>query len=1186
MSKTFTAIFKLTDQVSSAMDRISNAGVRAVQQWENTGRSTGAVFDGLVSSATTTARSLNGLTGDIANFQNAMDGASGTADSFADTIEGYNRDAERAAENIEELAGASRESEDALDEQARAAQEAAEQIENYSSETEDAGENSEDFGDSASGAIKDLSTLLMSAGIVQGLKDIGQAFMDASAAAGEFEVATAKIATIADTSQASMAEISGDLKDLSLVTGQAVGDLSEATYQAISASVDTASAVQFTATATKLAVGGFTQSATAVDVLTTAINAYGLSANDAERISDMLVTTQNLGKTSVDQLAQSVGKVIPLASAYNVQMDNLSAAYAELTKGGIATAESGTYLKAMLSELGKESSNVSKTLLEETGHSFAQLMEQGYSLGDVLAVLGNSVDNDSTKFNGLWSSTEAGIGALALFNAGADQFNTTLDAMRTSTGATAKAYATMTDTTVHAQEEMANASKNLQIAIGEDLNPIMENLYKMGTKAFGWAADFVDEHPAVTAAISATAVAVGVIAAAVTGFALVTCPTVVTAINTVTAAMMANPIFLIITGVVALTAAVVAFVAVLASQESEYESWTQSTQRQYDELQELNAEYERACEKYGETSEEASRLKYEVDELNAAFQANKQTVEEFVTECDALVESHNKLMEDYESGARSLKEEELGTLALVQKLEDLATQNIETAGTHEQMEAIIAELNEQLPDLALSYEKVANSTEATIEAIRKAAGAQAEQERQVEQQEKYIELLKDRAALEEQVAKARENLALSQESDANATFLSDAWFYNNTGWLGTWATDTDEYAEALEELEASLAETNEAIDDIESKYADIAKATQEAAEQTVSYEDAVKAAFSSAEEQVTALVDAYNTAYESARTSIDGQIGLFDKMSTECELSTQDMIAALQNQTEYLNKYTENLQKAQELGLNEGLVASLSDGSEESAAYLDTIISKIDKLGGSTDEAKKFIEEMNTSFADVESAKDTFANTVAEMETDFTAKMDEIEQDMKSTIEGLNMETDAATAATATIQAYADAILAQKGSAVTAAEQVAAAVSSALSNNGATVSTPKTTVPGHAAGTTNAEDVFIAGEDGPELILGQQGSTVFPSEETERILSAVRQQPLYVEPPAGVGGSEGGAQAEGTTASSEKKVVLEIAGSGAIEASGSNKSQILDILVNNIKPVLMNIIQAEIYEEGELSYEY
>jgi ABC-type uncharacterized transport system ATPase component len=63
----------------------------------------------------------------------------------------------------------------------------------------------------------------------------------------------------------------------------------------------------------------------------------------------------------------------------------------------------------------------------------------------------------------------------------------------------------------------------------------------------------------------------------------------------------------------------------------------------------------------------------------------------------------------------------------------------------------------------------------------------------------------------------------------------------------------------------------------------------------------------------------------------------------------------------------------------------------------------------------------------------------------------------------------------------------------------------------------------------------------------------------------------------------------GAASRSEKKIILEIAGSGAIQVSGSggaDKTTILDVLTENLKPVLMNIIQGEIYEEGELSYDY
>ena len=111
----------------------------------------------------------------------------------------------------------------------------------------------------------------------------------------------------------------------------------------------------------------FTSSSSAVDILTTALNAYGLGADKAGHVSDVLLTTQNLGKTSVDELSASMGRVIPLAAAYKVNVENLSSGLAIMTANGIATAEATTYTKSMLNELGDTGSTVGKILQKETG---------------------------------------------------------------------------------------------------------------------------------------------------------------------------------------------------------------------------------------------------------------------------------------------------------------------------------------------------------------------------------------------------------------------------------------------------------------------------------------------------------------------------------------------------------------------------------------------------------------------------------------------------------------------------------------------------------------------------------------------------------------------------------------------------------------------------------------------------
>ena len=1233
---TLKVVFKAIDEISSKFNEMTQSGERALEAFENTG----TAADGALSKVSRTA----------AQTAKSTDAAADSVDDLSSAIGDYEKATGQAANSTGILSEKTTETEKNLDEAAEAARKASEEVEKFGDKSEETGKQSEESSKKGRDGIKELQGVLASAGIAATLNEIKNGFFDCSEAAAQFETSTAMVATIADTSQKSLSSISKEVRSYSNDTGEAASDMAEATYQAISASINTADAAAFAGTATKLAVGGFTSATTAVDVLTTAINAYGLAASDATQLSDNLITTQNLGKTSVDQLAQSVGKVIPLASAYNVQMDNLSSAYAVLTANGIATAESGTYLKSMLNELGDTGSGVSEVLLNSTGKTFAQLMEQGYSLGDVMAMLGDAVDGDSTAFNALWNSTEAGIGALSLFNAGADKYNSVLESMRTSAGATEKAYSTMADTTDKSKQRMENAFNNLKISVGDVLNPALTQVYEGFTNVFAGMSDFVDEHPAVVAAISAIAVGVGGFTGALAAYNLAT-----TAAKFVTeaftATLAANPYVLAAAGIVAVTAAAVTLTGVLITQSDEYEGMTATCRDQYDELQRLNDQYNAACEQYGENSDAANGLRYQLDQLNDEFEANRQTVKEFVAECDGLVESHNKVMDAYNSSTSSIKDQELGTLALTQRLGELASQNTQTTASYTEMKAIIDQLNADVPGLGLTYDGVTESVDATVEAIKKAAKAQADSEYKAEQQQTYVDLLKEKSSLKQQIAEAEANL--DAERQRRGFWMEDS------PWVA-WISDIDDYKKSLEELQAAYDENQQTLSDIEGEWRGVAQAVEDAQNQTVTYDEAVSMATSSAQSALDELTAAYDKAYESARTSIEGQIGLFDTMKTSSELSISDMEKAMQSQTDYLNLYSENLKKAAEYGLDDGLIKSLSDGSEESAGYINAIIQNIEKLGGSTEgmpaAASKFVDEFNSKFEETEKAKDAFADNIAKMETDFDKTMSDIEQTMTGTVEKMEMADEAKEAAQATIKAYCDAIRSMTGEAGSAAEAVANAAASHLKTTPTTTPTA-TTVTGHANGTLSArEDVYIAGEEGPELIIGARGSEVFPTQETERILAAVNSmenatnapeptasplpendlpegmeavkeysyltadgqgsdaQPTgieYVEPEVQAQTTEEAAPAEeapvNTTApaasdaqqeapasSSDapsigetvKRIIIEINGSGSIDVGGMNEESVLDILTRHAKPVLMSIIKGEIFEEGDLAYDF
>lgn len=287
----------------------------------------------------------------------------------------------------------------------------------------------------------------------------------AAVSAVNFEDAMAKVSTIADTTEVPLDELRSQILALSSQTGISANEIADNVYNAISAGQKTGDAVNFVTNSTKLAKAGFADAGAALDVLTTILNAYGMEASEVTNVSDMLIQTQNLGKTTVAELSSSMGKVIPTANAYHVQLDQLCAGYAKMTANGVATAESTTYMNSMLNELGKRGTTVSDILKEKTGKSFAELMENGASLADVLSILKESADEQNLSFGDLWSSAEAGKAGLILLGDSAEDFNGTLAQMRESTGATESAFEKL-QTNSSKINKAVNAVKNTFIILG------------------------------------------------------------------------------------------------------------------------------------------------------------------------------------------------------------------------------------------------------------------------------------------------------------------------------------------------------------------------------------------------------------------------------------------------------------------------------------------------------------------------------------------------------------------------------------------------------------------------------------------------------------------------------------------------------------------------------------------------
>lgn len=393
------------------------------------------------------------------------------------------------------------------------------------------------------------------------------------AMASNFEDAMAKVNTIADTSAVSLDDLSTQILDLSNKTGIGADEIADATYNAISAGQLTADAVNFVSNATSLAKAGFTDTGSAIDVLTTIMNAYGLEAEKVSSVSDMLIQTQNKGKTTVAELSSSMGKIIPTANSMGVSLDQLCAGYAIMTANGIATAESTTYMNSMLNEMGKSSTNVGKILKEQTGKSFQELVADGNSVGDVLQILKDYADKSGTAFNELWGSAEAGKAGLTLLSGGVEEFNNMAQSMIDATDTTAEALGKLETPSQKAKVAITQL-KNSGIQLGETaltaLTPLIDKISNSISSLTQW---FNELSPAIqkvilavlaiVTALGPTIIIIGKLLTSI-GTIMTWVPKIVTAIKAISTAfkamsaiLVANPVGAIIAGVVALVAVLI-----------------------------------------------------------------------------------------------------------------------------------------------------------------------------------------------------------------------------------------------------------------------------------------------------------------------------------------------------------------------------------------------------------------------------------------------------------------------------------------------------------------------------------------------------------------------------------------------------------------------------------------------------
>ncbi|MGI8475156.1 MAG: phage tail tape measure protein [Thermomicrobiales bacterium] len=277
-----------------------------------------------------------------------------------------------------------------------------------------------------------------------GLKLAG-VFAGAAGGAIDFGKQMANVNSIAQLGTADFNKLSDAVlkvvSDPRITAGAA--EIASGLYDVYSSGFKGADAINIVTTSAIAAGAGLTDTSTAVRAIDAALNAYGLGADDAAKISDILFQTVNDGVLTFPQLANNMGSVLPIAAALGIGMEQLGAAYAVTTLKGIDASQAETGIAAILNSALNPTTALTDAVLAHGDASAADILKTK-GLTGYLKFLYDATGGNADQMLKLTGNVEANKVAMALLtNQGAD-YTAEVEKMnhaQDGAGATAKAQA-------------------------------------------------------------------------------------------------------------------------------------------------------------------------------------------------------------------------------------------------------------------------------------------------------------------------------------------------------------------------------------------------------------------------------------------------------------------------------------------------------------------------------------------------------------------------------------------------------------------------------------------------------------------------------------------------------------------------------------------------------------------------
>lgn len=923
----------------------------------------------------------------------------------------------RQTEKLDEMGDALKEAGVDMDDLGQSSAQLTNRIDALKKEQEEVAEGAQTFGNKASQAFGAVHEAIVAAGIATALKEVYEYFADCAQASMDFESAMTGVAKTTDLTDDELSAMSDAIKEMSTEIPATTEELAAIAESAGQLGIHKESLLDFTEIMAMLGTSTNMTADEAATSLSRLANITGMSQEDFDRLGATIVDLGNNLATTEKEIVDMSMRIAGAGAQVGMTEAEIMSFSGALSSVGIEAEAGGSAFSTLISNMS--------LAVQQGGDGLEQFADvAGMSASEFAAAFEDDAAGAIIQFiQGLGNMESEGRSAIAVLDdmglsdirmrdallraAGAsDVFTNALqigsnawDENTALVNEATKRYAT----TQSQLTMMQNAYQNLKVAIGDAYTPALQKAYSVGTQVLNAVSQFVKQNPALVNAITAFVGVIGAVTIALTAYtAVVKIANAVTAAFATVSSVALGPIFAVTAAVAAVTAGIVALATAAANDAvPSVDELTQAAQGMREAMDEANATYDDTVSSTLAAAGVADTYIAKLEEMEAAGvrteEEHRQYHNTLALLCQVVPDLANYIdleTDTIEGGTAALR---ANTEAWKQNAMQQAYQEQLTA-LYSQYSAVLIEAEENSIGLTKAqYQQEAankkyNDTVARMNELWNEAAAEAEAYNQ-----EYYAMTDATNFLTQEYYDLQNSLY-----DIN----DEMWAAEQSAKNYQKAIEEDQEAVAAAEAEIALAE--EAVQNLTAATQDGGDAATEAAAQ----EQELQTAITGVKEEINALVTAYTEAYDAALESISGQYQLWDEAAGVVATSAGTINSALESQITYWQDYNANLQTLTERsadieGLSE-MIASFADGSEES-------VNAIAGMAGATDEQ---LATMVANWQTLQTEQEAAAGSVADLKTDFTATMDELQAELAADIEAMDLGTEAAESGKATIQGF------------------------------------------------------------------------------------------------------------------------------------------------------------------------